>query len=376
MTFIPVLRPRVADADTMLPYIRMVDEARCYTNHGPQERILRSQFAKVLGDRSVQEVSLFSSGTTALVAAMQAWNLPAGSKCLVPAWTFIGSACAVAQAGLEPVVVDVDPDSWIPDLDMIEDMAKTRGLSAAMIVSPFGATVPYDDLVGIQERTGLRIIIDGAASFDFVEKLAAARTTLPVPIMVSLHATKLVSSIEGGLIVVSNTQATRQMMAWSNFGIFDQDIVTRIGTNAKLSEIHAAYGQHSLSSWPETRQDLRGISEAYVARIAASLQDCRCAPNIREGLVSSSFNIDLPQAVPELDQALAAAGIETRRWWKGGIHRFPAFERYAVGSFPVTDDLAARCIGLPYHAAMTLDAVETVVSALRSVREGCLLAAG
>jgi dTDP-4-amino-4,6-dideoxygalactose transaminase len=375
MTFIPVLRPRVADADTMLPYIRMIDEARCYTNHGPQERMLRAQFANMLGDRSMQDVSLFSSGTTALVAAMQAWELPAGSKCLVPAWTFVGSACAVVQAGLEPVIVDVDPHSWIPDLTMIEDMARTQGLSAALIVSPFGATIPYEQLVDTQDRTGIRILVDGAASFDFVQKLAQARTTLPIPIMVSLHATKLVSAIEGGLILVSDTEATRKMIAWSNFGIFDQNPVTSIGTNAKLSEIHATYGQHSLADWPYVRQHLSDISESYVQAIGARLPDYGYAPNIHEGLISSSFNIVLPEPSPELDQALAAAGIETRRWWKRGVHRFLAFQRYAAGPLAVTEDLAERAIGLPFHYGVTSDVVEKIVTTLEGIREGRLVAA-
>lgn len=222
----------------------------------------------------------------------------------------------------------------------------------------------------------MQILVDGAASFDFVHKLAETRLDLPVPLMVSLHATKLVSSIEGGMVVTSNADMTRRMISWSNFGIFDDDPVTQIGTNAKLSEIHAAYGQHSLTSWPEIRQTLLTIADAYVERLTARLPDIAFAPNIREGMVSSSFNIILPKPFPQLGHQLAANGIGTRRWWKDGVHRFPAFKSYAAGPLPVTEDLAARTIGLPFYVGMTSNTVETVVAALETALADQSVSAG
>lgn len=348
----------------MLPKLRQIDLSGCYTNHGPQERELRTALASDLGGRAADEISLFSSGTTALIAAMQNWGLPPGSRCLVPAWTFVGSACAVVQAGLEPVLVDVDPDSWSVDPDRIEALAKAHEAQSALITSPFGASLPYDALVEVQER-GLKIVIDGAASFDFVQKIAAERRALQVPIMVSLHATKLVSSMEGGLLVHSDPDAIRRTIAWSNFGIFNGEPIEQIGTNAKLSEVHAAYGQSSLSLWSETRQRLVELAETYVEAIGTNLP-LTFAPNIRERLVSSSFNVTLSHRASPLEARLAAAQIESRRWWRDGVHRFPAFRSFVPGPLPVTDDLARRTIGLPFFYEMTNAQVNRVVDSLQA----------
>ena len=97
---IPVLRPRLPDAEALLPYLRRIDASRQYTNWGPLALEFEGRIAALLGC-SADGVVSSSSGTAALVGAILAatGRPPAGTAALVPAFTFVATALAAEQAG-------------------------------------------------------------------------------------------------------------------------------------------------------------------------------------------------------------------------------------------------------------------------------------
>ena len=103
-----------------------------------------------------------SSGTAALHLAVQSC-VPPGSNVLVPAFTFIATATAVIHAGCRPVFVDVDPDTFLMDLDDAWD--KVDEETRAMVpVHLFGNVVDYEGLLELSEEYDLRIVHDCAQS--------------------------------------------------------------------------------------------------------------------------------------------------------------------------------------------------------------------
>jgi dTDP-4-amino-4,6-dideoxygalactose transaminase len=295
MKKIPVLIPVVPDLDDVSSLLRKIHDSKWYTNHGPIDSQLRMRFSTLLGRPQPETIALFSSGTLALAACIRAWGLPQGSRCLVPSWTFAGTVCSLVLAGLVPVFIDVDRETWIPTLGTLHDARRKTGAAAAVIVAPFGGDVTYPQWVEYSKQFGTSIAIDAAAGFDMVEKLARSGTPLPLPIMVSLHATKLVTSLEGGLIVWDDVEAVRRATAWSNFGIFDRDPVNLIGCNAKPSEVHAAYGVRSLDNWNSIRRRMVHLADRYVELISARRPQIGFAPNVRARLATSTFNITSPE---------------------------------------------------------------------------------
>jgi dTDP-4-amino-4,6-dideoxygalactose transaminase len=65
-----------------------------------------------------------------------------------------------------------------------------------------------------------------------------------------------------------------------------------------------------------------------------------------------------------VESTLARHGVETRRWWPLGCHRMPAYAHLTNSTFPVTDDIAARTLGLPLYRGMSDEDVESVRNAL------------
>lgn len=353
---LPVLRPRLPSAEALLPYLRHIDEAGWYSNGGPLHESLRERLAEHFGVEA-GGVALTANGTLALALALQAQQPPAGSLCLMPAWTFVATAQAVRQAGLVPFFVDVDADSWAisPTHALLQVAGAPGPVGAVVVVAPFGAPVDLEAWDSFRAVSGLAVAVDAAAGFD---------SLVPgeVPAMVSLHATKALGIGEGGLVVTRDAALASEIAARACFGFRGERLATVEGTNAKLSEYAAAVGHAALDAWPETRAGWRALRARYETALEA-LPGLRPAPRVK-GVASSTLSVLGRDDAADLAEALAAHGIASRAWWGAGCHRQPAFRGCPRASLPVTEHLAERSLGLPFHLGMGEREVERVVAAL------------
>ena len=98
-----------------------------------------------------------SSGTAALETAIQALRLPRGSEVILPAFTIISCAQAVAKSGLVPVVIDCEEDTWNMDTAQIEEKITDRTV-AIMVVHIYGITVDMDPVLALAKKYDLKVI--------------------------------------------------------------------------------------------------------------------------------------------------------------------------------------------------------------------------
>ena len=104
---LPVMRPKLPSARSILPYLSSIDSSGVYSNFGPLSMQLENRLAAHFGvvDNSVTTVA---NATLGLTLALLSQNVRAGTLCVIPAWTFVASAQAAILAGLVPYFVDVD----------------------------------------------------------------------------------------------------------------------------------------------------------------------------------------------------------------------------------------------------------------------------
>ena len=165
---IPVLRPRLPSAEQLLPYLRRIDATRIYTSWGPlalelEERLCR-RFSLPVGG-----VVSASSGTSALTAAiLTAAGRAAGQRglAIVPALTFVATAAAAEACGYTVRIVDVDPETWQLDPERMAARTDLDEVGIVIPVAPFGRPVPQTAWLEFRERTGIPVVIDGAATFE------------------------------------------------------------------------------------------------------------------------------------------------------------------------------------------------------------------
>ncbi len=353
-------RPFMPTADALAPYLEQMDEARWYSNFGP----LLGAFEQRLIDRFKRPafVATAATGTLALTLALQAMGAQPGGFCAMPAWTFVATAHAVAQAGLVPWFVDVDPATWMLDPDRLEaELEKAPGrIAVALPVAAFGHVPDLAAWARFRDRTGIPVLLDAAAAFD-------ALGEAPVPAMVSLHATKTLGVGEGGFIVSTDEGLVAAIRELSSFGFRGSRESHRIATNAKLSEYAAAVGLAGLDGWPATR--LRyGLAAQHLRIALTRLPEVIFQDGWGLDWVSSVCVVRLPDGAADAVEAhLNTAGIETRRWWGRGCQASPAFTGAPRGALEITETLARSTLGLPFAADMTIDEIGRVAEAMSSV---------
>jgi dTDP-4-amino-4,6-dideoxygalactose transaminase len=355
---IKVCEPRLPEAEALAPYLRTIDLSRHYSNFGPLLRRFEGRLATHFGVTDDCVVGV-ANGTTALTLALRALDAPAGTLCLVPAWTFVATAHAATAAGLVPYFVDIDPESWAMEPAIAaEALRRAPGpVGAALPVSPYGAPLDWSGWESFAAETGVRVAVDAASGFD---------TARPgrIPISVSLHATKPFGIGEGGVLVSRDRALIARVRRLSNFGFERGREADVPAVNAKLSEFAGAIGLAAFDAWPYTRAGYASLARSYAAALSA-VPGVRPAPGFGAGWAPSTCVVALQRAaVRDVVAHLTHERIQTLRWWGDGCHRQPAFADCPCAPLEVTDDLAPRTLGLPFHLALGPRQLNAVIGGL------------
>lgn len=334
---IPMNRPLLPPAETLLPYLKKVDESRWYSNSGP---LLRA-YEERMEDLFKCHVAATSSGTAGLTAALMAQDVV--GRVFLPAWSFIATANAVKAAGCEPVFIDVDELTWAPtDTDII--------------VAPFGAPIKILDC----------LMVDAAAAFD-----ACALGHIPIgdkPVVISTHATKTFSTGEGGLVLSQDKLFIERVKEIINHGVALDRTAWRVGFNGKMSEYHAAIGHAELDNWAWKRGKWLEMKVRY---INAFKYHAHSTPLSSLSWVGSTFALRfVGKNGDAIREHLQSKGVMSRQVWGGGIHKYEAYrDAVQITSFPVTDTLAREVVFIPFSIDTASEEIDQIGTALNEALE-------
>ncbi len=352
---IALLVPTLPSASEVLPWLNQIDENRRYTNFGPLCQALERELAALAAARHAVSVS---SCTLGLELALGALDIPPGSQVLLPAMTFPATATAVMRAGLKPLFGDIDART----LSLTPEIART-----SVAETPVAAVVPvalhghlHDAAAwdAFTAETGIPVLIDAAAA---AGHQTAGATTAAV---FSLHATKPLAAGEGGFVATNSADLAKRIKVASNFG-FEAAEIRSPGTNAKLSEYHAAVGLAALGHWPEWKARRRALYESYAKALDR--------PELRTRVSLATKSSATPNLCVQFHSGidarcqglLAESGIETRRWYWPPLHRHAAFAHCQwAGELSATDQLSDRLLGLPFHLDLEPEDIARISDAL------------
>jgi dTDP-4-amino-4,6-dideoxygalactose transaminase len=361
MIQIPVARPRMPQAEMLLPWLRQIDANRSYTNFGPLVRELEARLATRLGVDPACVVTV-TNATAGLTLALQSVAEGRPGVCLIPSWTFVATAHAVAAAGFTPFLVDVDEASWaLTPAIALDAVARIDGpVAAIMPVAPFGAPVDIAGWDRFTALTGIPVVIDAAAGHD---ALVAGDS----PAAVSLHATKILGAGEGGYVVCRRPELITAIRQRSNFGFYGSRNAELVGGNAKMSEYHAAVGLAAMDSYAVDTGSFRSVVNAYRGCLAERC-DISFQPAFGAGWIASTCVARFAgDDCRRIGAHLFDAGIDSRGWWGFGVHSQKAFADLPRLPLPVTELLAVETLGLPCYVDMTEADVARVCKVLHGI---------
>jgi dTDP-4-amino-4,6-dideoxygalactose transaminase len=360
MSKIAILRPKLPTASRIAPYLDAIDSSRIYSNFGPLVLSLEERLATHFGVGR-EMVTTTANATQGLTLALTAMAARPGTLCVMPAWTFIASAHAAFSAGLLPYFADVDAQTWALDPDALDEVIAhaPAPVGAVMAVAPFGRPIDGVAWDRFRARTGLPVVIDAAAGFD---SLVPCET----PSVVSLHATKVIGVGEGGFVVTTDEALIKGIRTRANFGFNASRTSIAASTNAKLSEYHAAVGHAALDEWPDARTDWMAVAAAYRKTLEQSNR-IRYQTGFGSDWIASTCLLEMPGSdTSDTERVLAAAGVETRRWWGDGAHLHPSTAMFPRAALPVTEQLAKSTLSVPFYRDLNQTQIETVTAAIRT----------
>lgn len=369
MTKLPLIRADLPPlADITAEFDEMLQNGRV-TNFGKHVEAFEREAADYLG----LPVVTTSSATAGLIMTLQATALPAGSRVLLPSFSFVATAQAVRYAGCIPTFIDIHDDGNISPADLAAALDHYDDVSAVIGVHMYG--LPCDtDRIGeiVADASGrrgrpIRVIYDAAHAFGS-ERHGVRVGRFGDAEVFSLSVTKVLTSVEGGMVASRDEALLHHVRKARNYGIEANYNARYPGLNGKMSEFHAVVGRHNLRRLAE-RVAVRHTKSARYAELIRQRTSCRVmAPPPDCVSTFKDFTVLLPRYLKtERDRMMAAIadrGVETRAYFCPPIHEQDYFRAFADRPLPATEDIARRVITLPFYTTISELEMSAVADAL------------
>ena len=355
-----VTQPHLPPLDDFLPLLRKIWDTRVLTNGGPFHQQFEQALCEYLG---VKHISLFTNGTIALVAALQALRI-AGEVITTP-YSFVATAHSLLWNGIKPVFVDIDPRTLNLDPTKIE-AAITPQTTAILAVHVYGHPCDIEAIQKIADNYNLRVIYDAAHAFGVQCHCGSLLNHGDLSVL-SFHATKVFNTFEGGAIVSPDAKTKQRIDHLKNFGFVDEVTVVAPGINGKMSEFNAALGLLQLEHVDAAIARRRDIDARYCERLA-SVDGIRCLANAGESRANFAYFPVLveppyPMTRDGLYDHLNEQGVHARRYFYPLISEFPMYRGLSTahrGNLPVASEAAAKILCLPIYPALNDADVERI----------------
>jgi dTDP-4-amino-4,6-dideoxygalactose transaminase len=361
---IAFLSPEFPPAAEILEDYEAILRSGRFSNSGPMERAFAAAVAKSIGDVSA---SVVASGTSGIELALRATSLPGRSRVLVASFTFVAGPLCVLRLGLRAVFLDVETESWHPDLSAAQDYVARNvdDVAAILLTNTFGvANERIEEWEALAGSHGLPLIIDSAAGFGSTNTLGSPLGSHGQCEIFSLHATKTLGIGEGGLVTSRSEQLINEIDSLKNFGFDSSRVSQGLGTNAKLPELSCALAMRQLAHLDERIKGRRELSRRYEESLhpfGFTFQPTAeySAVAFVSALASDAANRDLAL------RSLSHDNIEAKKYYNPPVHEHSIFAGCeTVGPLPVTRALSSRVLSLPTRSNMPQSQFDRVIEAI------------
>jgi dTDP-4-amino-4,6-dideoxygalactose transaminase len=357
-------RPNVGDRDRLLGLVNEAVDRRWLTNGGPLVHEFERRLAESIGVAHCLAVSSATLGIQVLAKA-----LDLSGEVILPSFTFVGTAHALRWIGLTPVFCDIDRRLHTLDPDSVAS-AVTPRTSAILGVHLWGRPCEIDRLAEIADEHGVPLLFDAAHAFGCTYGGRPIGGFGRAEIF-SFHATKVISTAEGGAITTNDDELADRLWLMRNFGFREYDSVVELGTNAKMSELSAAMGITSLEAVEQFVAINRLNHECYERELAgvAGAHLVKFPREERHNHHYVLIEVD-PEHRDDLVAVLHAENVLARRYFHPGCHRSEPYRRSPqTVPLSVTEEVSSRIVVLPTGTSIDSSDIETICALVRLVTD-------
>jgi dTDP-4-amino-4,6-dideoxygalactose transaminase len=360
-----VTQPDLPPLAELLPLLEKIWANKILTNSGPFHQQFEHELCSYLG---VKHISLFTNGTIALVAALQALRI--SGEVITTPYSFVATAHSLLWNDIKPVFVDIDPRTLNLDPGKIE-AAITPETTAIMPIHCYGYPCDMDSIQNIADKYNLRVIYDAAHAFGVKCHCGSVLNHGDLSVL-SFHATKVFNTFEGGAIISPDAKTKQHIDHLKNFGFVDEVTVVAAGINGKMSELNAALGLLQLKYVDAAIARRKDIDAVYCARLR-DLQGITCLNANRETSTNHSYFpilIESNYALTrdELYQTLKAQNIYARRYFYPLVTNFPMYRSIPSArpeNLPLANRVSEQVLCLPIHPTLSAEDQDRIIQVIR-----------
>lgn len=304
-----------------------------------------------------------ANATDGLILALKVLEVENGDEVITTPFTAIPTVSAIIASGATPVFVDIDPDTYLIDLNRIPN-AITNKTKAIMPVHLFGNVV---DIEKLRHIIGDNIPIIEDASQSHGSTIASKQSGSMGDIGVfSFYPTKNLGAIgDGGIVVTNNASHNEKLRLIRMYGMKDYNHIIINGINSRLDELQAAILNVKLKYLSEMNDKRNKIADKYKAEISNEF--------IRPQLINNNVYSNYHQFAgmlkidrPSFMQYMEEKGIQTNIYYVHPLHLQKAneFLGYKKGDFPVAENVCTEIIALPMYPELKNETLTYIIDTI------------
>ena len=256
-------KPAMPDFRSLVQKMETIYSTTTLTNNGP----LHNEFeTKLAGYHNLDDCCLVNNATMGLLLSLRV--LGVSGEVITTPFSFAATTQVLKFLNLTPVFCDIQNDAPNIDAAKIESLITTK-TSAILATHCYGIPCDVDVIQDIADRNNLVVIYDAAHAFGQTVGGQSIFNYGDASVL-SMHATKVMNSVEGGAIF-AKPKLLKELKTARNFGITDEDQFCGVGANAKLSEVHAAFGLLNLEAIGDCLSKRKKIGEIYHEHICSAV---------------------------------------------------------------------------------------------------------
>ncbi|MBR4793257.1 MAG: UDP-4-amino-4,6-dideoxy-N-acetyl-beta-L-altrosamine transaminase [Bacteroidaceae bacterium] len=355
-----------------------------FMTQGPLIGQFEKNFAEYFG---CKYVCMVSNGTAALHLSAMALNIKPGDKVITSPITFVASANGFRYQGAEVVFCDIDPKTYLMDLNKLEQILKAspKGTYKAVVPVDFaGYPIDEERLRKLADEYGFAIVVDAchAPGGSFIdskgEKQMIGNCKYADLTVFSFHPVKHIATGEGGAVTTNNKDLYEKVALYRTHGITKDHArlekndggwyyeMQELGYNYRITEMQAALGISQLKrlDWSiERRNDIaKKYDEAFKGTIVKT-------PFRAEGLVHAFhlYIIQVDSAKRKgLYDFLRANNINSQVLYIPA-HLMPYYRQFGwkAGDMPVAEDYYSKCLALPMFPTLTDEEQDWIIEKVK-----------
>jgi UDP-2-acetamido-2-deoxy-ribo-hexuluronate aminotransferase len=300
-----------------------------------------------------------SSGTDALLLAIMSMDIQPGDEIITTPFTWVSTAETIALLKAKPVFVDIEPDTFNIDADLIE-AAITKNTKAIIPVSLFGQPADIDRIQTIANKHNLKVIIDGAQSFGSTYKNKTDSNLGDISITSFFPSKPLGCYGDGGAVFTNNDVYAKKLKMLRVHGQNKPNHHKYIGIGGRMDTIQAAILLAKLKYFPQELKDRKIVADNYTRGLSNILQTPVIKPNRSSTWAQYTVRVNNRD---NTQNELKKKGIPTSVFYPVSLHLQECFKylNYKLNDFPISEKASNEVISIPMNPFLKKDQIDYII---------------